>query len=57
MSSENKIELIENITGNTLVVYNSENKIDHLSDFDILEKCIYFIEGNKISKLNFDIKS
>jgi len=57
MSSENKIELIENITGNTLVVYNSENKIDHLSDFDILEKCIYFIEENKISKLIFDVKS
>jgi len=57
MSSENKIELIENITGNTLVVYNSENKIDHLSDFDILEKCIYFIESNKLSKLVFEVKS
>ena len=55
--SENEIELIENITGTSLIVYKSENKIDHLSDFDILEKCIYFIEGNKISKLIFDVKS
>ncbi len=55
--SENEIELIENITGTSLGVYNSKNKIDHLSDFDILEKCIYFIEGNKISKLIFDVKS
>ena len=57
MFSENEIELIENITGTSLVTYNSENNIDHLSDFDILEKCIYFIEGNKISKLVFDVKS
>ena len=57
MFSENEIELIENITGTTLVVYESENRIDHLSDFDILEKCIYFIEGNKISKLIFNVKS
>ena len=57
MFSENEIELIENINGTSLVVYNAENKIDHLSDFDILEKCIYFIEGNKISKLIFNVKS
>ena len=55
--SENEIELIENITGTSLVVYNSKNKIDHLSDFDILEKCIYFVERNKISKLVFNVKS
>ena len=57
MFSENEIELIENINGTSLVVYNAENKIDHLSDFDILEKCIYFVEGNKISKLIFNVKS
>jgi len=57
MSAENRIELIENITGNTLVVYNSDERIDHLSDFDIIEKCVYFIEANKISKLVFDVKS
>lgn len=57
MFSENEIELIENINGTSLVVYNAENKIDHLSGFDILEKCIYFIEGNKISKLIFNVKS
>ena len=57
MFSENEIELIENITGTSLFVYKSENKIDHLSDFDILEKCIYFIEENKISKLVFEVKS
>lgn len=57
MFSENEIELIENIMGNTLVVYISDKKIDHLSDFDILEKCIYFIEANKISKLVFNVKS
>ena len=55
--SENEIELIENITGTSLVVYNSKNKIDHLSDFDILEKCIYFVERNKICKLVFNVKS
>ncbi|MEA2096421.1 MAG: hypothetical protein U9P73_06990 [Candidatus Cloacimonadota bacterium] len=55
--SENEIELIENITGSSLVVYNSKNKIDHLSDFDILEKCIYFVERNKICKLVFNVKS
>ena len=55
--SENEIELIENLTGTSLVVYESENKIDHLSDFDILEKCIYFVERNKISKLVFNVKS
>ncbi len=57
MFSNDQIELIDNITGNTLIVYTSENKIDHLSDFDILEKCIYFVEGNKISKLIFNVKS
>lgn len=57
MFSGNEIELIENIAGTSMVIYNSENKIDHLSDFDILEKSIYFIEGNKISKLVFDVKS
>ncbi|MDA3814592.1 MAG: hypothetical protein PF570_10120, partial [Candidatus Cloacimonetes bacterium] len=57
MSAENKIELIENITGSTLVIYNSDEKIDHLSGFDIIEKCMYFIEANKISKLVFDVQS
>ena len=57
MFSNNQIELIDSITGNTLIIYHSENKIDHLSNFDILEKCIYFIEGNKISKLIFKVKS
>ena len=57
MFSNNQIELIDSITGHTLIVYNSENEIDHLSDFDILEKCIYFIEGNKISKLILKVKS
>lgn len=57
MFSDNKIELIDSITGNTLIVYNSENRIDYLSDFDILEKCIYFVESNKISKLIFKVKS
>jgi hypothetical protein len=57
MFSENEIELIENITGTSFFVYESDNNIDYLSDFDILEKCIYFIEGNKISKLVFDVKS
>lgn len=57
MFSDDKVELIDNITGNTLIVYNSENIIDHLSDFDILEKCIYFIEGNKLNKLVFNVKS
>ncbi|MDP8202381.1 MAG: hypothetical protein P9M11_09635 [Candidatus Tenebribacter burtonii] len=57
MYSDNEIELIENITGTSMVIYHSENKIEYLSDFDILEKCIYFIEKNKISKLIFDVKS
>jgi len=57
MYSDNEIELIENITGTSMVIYHSENEIEYLSDFDILEKCIYFIEKNKISKLIFDVKS
>lgn len=57
MFSKNEIELIDNITGTSLTVYESENRIDYLSDFDIMEKCIYFIEGNKISKLVFNVKS
>jgi len=48
--SNNEIELIDNITGNTLAVYKSQTKIDYLSDFDIMEKCVYFIE--KIKSLN-----
>ncbi len=57
MFSDNKIELIDSITGNTLIVYNSENRIDYLRDFDIFDKCIYFVESNKISKLIFKVKS
>jgi len=55
--SENEIELIENITGSTLSVYHADKRIDHISDFDILEKCIYYIEENKISKLVLMVKS
>lgn len=57
MFSKNEIKLIENINGNTLVKYNAENKIDYISEFDILEKCIYFIEKNRISKLILNVKS
>ncbi len=57
MFTEDKIELIDNINGNTLAKYKTESNINFLSDFDILEKCIYIIEANKISKLNFNVKS
>jgi hypothetical protein len=55
--SENEIELIENITGSTLSVYHADKRIDHISDFDILEKCVYYIEKNKISKLVLKVKN
>ena len=55
--SENEIELIDNITGNSLAIYNSEFRIDHLSNFDVLEKCVYLIENNRISKIEFKVKS
>ena len=55
--SENEIELIDNITGNSLATYNSEFKIDHVSNFDVLEKCIYLIENNSIRKIEFKVKS
>jgi len=53
----NEIELVENITGYSLVKYQEEDEIDFLSDFDILEKSIYVIKANKISKLLFEVKS
>ncbi|MDP8203881.1 MAG: hypothetical protein P9L95_05060 [Candidatus Tenebribacter mawsonii] len=55
--SNNEIELLENITGTSLFVYESDDNINYLSDFDIIEKCIYSIEGNKLTKLVFNVKS
>ena len=55
--SNNEIELIDNITGKPLAVYIAEFEIDYLSNFDAIEKCVYFIEDNRISKLVFNVKS
>lgn len=57
LSSGNEIELIENITGKTLAYFEAEENIDHISDFDIIEKCVYFIERKRINKLIFNVKS
>ncbi len=57
MLSKNKISLLNNINGKTLSTYIAEEEIRFISDFDILEKCIYIVEGENFSKIGLKVKS
>ena len=51
------ITLLNNINGKMIIRYQNSGKIDFVSEFDQLEKCIYIIEDKKISKIGFRVLS
>ena len=55
--SDNSITALNNITGESLATYVSKNKIHFVSDFDLIEKCIYIYEDNCLVKIDFIVKS
>ncbi len=57
MFADNEIVLLDNINGKTLARFASEHEIRFISEFDILEKCIYIAEGKSISKITINVKS
>jgi|SRR5690554_3091112 len=51
------LTLINILNGDTLTHYSTDERINYVSEFDLLEKSIYMIKGNKLYKVRFDIIS
>ena len=51
------LTLINILNGDTLTHYSTRERISYVSEFDLLEKSIYMIKGNKLYKVRFDIIS
>jgi hypothetical protein len=49
--------LVNALNGDTLSHYSAEETITHVSDFDLLEKSIYMIKGEKLYKVRFDVRN
>ncbi len=56
MFADKEIVLLNNINGKILSMFVSENKIHFISEFDLLEKCIYIAEEKSISKIVINVK-
>ena len=54
--SKNKLQVLDVVTGEQISSYTSPCDIKYVSRFDILEKCIYLVEGNKLTKLVLEVK-
>jgi hypothetical protein len=54
--SKDKLQVLDVVTGEQISSYNSPSNIKYVSEFDILEKCIYLVEGNKITKIVLEVK-
>jgi len=57
LHSKDSVTLLNTIKGDSIFTYRSDTKIDLISDFDLLEKCIYIIENKRISKISIDVMS
>lgn len=55
--SDKRIDVLNTINGKVLASHISEDNIRFISEFDLLEKCVYIVEGNDFSKINFRVKS
>ncbi len=56
ISEENKLTLLNNINGNEITTFAVTDRLDFISDFDLIEKCVYTVVKNKLSKLEFKVK-
>lgn len=54
--SLNSLQILDVITGEQINSYTSSRGIKYVSRFDILEKCVYLVEGNKLTKLVLEVK-
>lgn len=52
-----RLTLINILNGDTLSYYEADDTIYYISDFDLIEKSIYMIKGNKLYKVRFDIRT
>ena len=57
LHSKETVTLLNTIEGDSIFTYKSDTKIDLISDFDLLEKCIYIIENKRISKIAIEVLS
>ena len=57
LHSKETVALLNTIKGDSIFTYKSDTKIDLISDFDLLEKCIYIIENKRISKISIEVLS
>jgi len=57
LHSKETVALLNTTKGDSIFTYRSDTKIDLISDFDLLEKCIYIIENKRISKISIEVLS
>lgn len=57
VKSKKELNLMNSINGDSLFTYRTEKDIEFLSDFDFLEKCVYIIENNELSKIVLKVMS
>ncbi len=55
LHSKETVALLNTTKGDSIFTYRSDTKIDLISDFDLLEKCIYIIENKRISKISIEV--
>ncbi len=51
----NKLTLAQIRTGEIITEYENAEPIDNISDYDMLEKCIYITVGKKLIKINIKV--
>ena len=57
MNSHKKLMLLKNINGEEITSYSASSAIRYISDFDIYDRSIYYIDSeNKLAKLSIKVK-
>jgi PQQ-like domain len=54
-SNANKLTLSQVRSGEMVSEYTYSDAIDNISDYDVLEKCIYITSGRKLKKINIKV--
>jgi len=50
------ISFINLMNGETISKYETENEINYISEYDIFERSLYLIEGEKVIQIRLDVK-
>ncbi|MDP8220174.1 MAG: PQQ-binding-like beta-propeller repeat protein [Candidatus Stygibacter frigidus] len=52
-----KLTLSQVRSGEVISEFENDKKIDGISEYDVLDKCIYITAGNKLKKINIKVKT